>query len=122
MNLDHICILVNNLEKSISFYKQAFDCIEKKIQALPEYGITLASLSFPNSEVTLELIYSNNHLENKICSEFGHIGIKVEEIRDQHVKHQSIGLEVTEIENFVGIYDYYFVEDPDRYKIEIISS
>lgn len=121
MKLDHICIRVKNLEESIIFYKQAFDCTEEKIQDFPEYGFTLVFLSFPNSEVTLELTYNHDYQEYELGNGYGHIGMKVKKIQDLYKKHQSLGIKLTEIKNFGGASDYYFVTDPDGYKIEIIA-
>jgi len=121
MKLDHICIRVSNLRESIAFYQKAFGCEEISMDDFPEYKFTLVFLSFPNSDVKIELTYNYDQKNYDLGDGYGHIGMKAENIRELHEKQTSFGLKVTDIKQFNGASDYYFLEDPDGYKIEIVS-
>jgi len=121
MKLDHICIRVSNLSDSIDFYQKAFGCEELSVDDFPEYKFTLVFLSFPNSEIKIELTYNYDHKNYDLGDGYGHIGLKVNNIQELHARHLSFGLEITDIKNFNGASDYYFLQDPDGYKIEVVS-
>ncbi|MGL5479458.1 MAG: VOC family protein, partial [Clostridium sp.] len=52
---------------------------------------------------------------------FSHIAIGVEDVELTRERHKNLGYEVTELKGLPGKpADYYFVTDPDGYKVEVI--
>ena len=90
----HTCLRVENLEKSIAFYQDAFGFEEKRRKDFPDYKFTIVYLALPLSTPDLEGL---------------------------HAEHKAKGYEVTEPKGLPGTPpNYYFVVDPDGYKVEVI--
>lgn len=117
----HTCYRVADLEKSIEFYTTAFDFTVSRKRDFPEYKFTLVYLTLPNDEYELELTYNYNHGAYNIGDGYGHIAIAVENLEELHAKHKSLGYEVTDLKGLPGSpAGYYFIIDPDGYKVEVI--
>ncbi|VSF13816.1 lactoylglutathione lyase [Streptococcus pneumoniae] len=83
----HTCLRVENLEKSIAFYQDAFGFKELRRRDFPDHAFTIVYLG-------LEAL---------------------------HQEHSAKGYEVTEPNGLPGTTpNYYFVKDPDGYKVEVI--
>ena len=53
---------------------------------------------------------------------FSHIAVGVEDIEAERERHISLGYEVTPMKGLSdGAATYYFVTDPDGYKVEVIK-
>jgi len=119
----HTCIRVMDLEKSLKFYKEALGLIETRRKDFPDHKFTLVYLSSKLGDYELELTYNYNP-ENPytIGNGFSHIAIGVADIEALREKHISFGYEVTPLKGLPGEKPhYYFVTDPDGYKIEVIK-
>lgn len=117
----HTCYRVENLEKSIEFYTTAFDFKISRKRDFPEHKFTLVYLTLPEDEYELELTYNYDHGKYEIGNGYGHIAIKAENLEELHKKHKDLGYEVTDLKGLPGNPpSYYFVFDPDGYKIEVI--
>lgn len=119
----HTCIRVKNLDKSLKFYKEALGLFETRRMDYPEYKFSLVYLSDKEGIYELELTY--NYSQEKaydLGNGFSHIAVGVENIESERDRHISLGYEVTPIK---GLSDkaatYYFVTDPDGYKVEVIK-
>ena len=53
----HTCLRVENLEKSIAFYQDAFGFEEKRRKDFPDYKFTIVYLALPGDDYELELTY-----------------------------------------------------------------
>lgn len=117
----HTCYRVADLKKSLEFYTNAFDFKESRVRDFPEYKFTLAYLTLPGSDYELELTYNYEHGEYDLGNGYGHIAISVENLEELHAKHVEAGYNVTELKGLPGFApSYYFIKDPDGYKIEVI--
>lgn len=120
----HTCIRVTVLEDSLKFYKKALGLIETRRKDYPEHRFTLVYLSDEIGGYEIEITY-NYDRENpyEIGDGFSHIAIGVDELEDIREKHIALGYEVTELKGLPGdTPSYYFVLDPDGYKVEIIRN
>ena len=108
----HTCYRVADLEKSIKFYTEAFDFKVSRERDFKEYKFTLVYLTLPGSDYELELTYNYDH---------GHIAISVSDLEGLYEKHKEAGYDVTDLKGLPGFPpSYYFIKDPDGYKIEVI--
>jgi len=120
----HTCIRVKNLEESLKFYKDALGLIETRKKDFPEHKFTLVYLSDEIGGYEVELTY-NYDVEKpyEIGNGFSHIAIGVDELEEMREKHVELGYEVTPLKGLPGEPPkYYFVTDPDGYKVEVIRN
>lgn len=118
----HTCIRVKNLEDSLKFYKDALGLVETKRVDYEDYKFSLVYLSNEEGGYEIELTY-NYDVEKpyELGNGFSHIAIGVEDVELTRERHKNLGYEVTELKGLPGKpKDYYFVTDPDGYKVEVI--
>lgn len=118
----HTCIRVMNLEKSLEFYKNGLGLIETRRKDFPEYKFTLVYLSNEEGGYEIELTYNYNpEKPYELGNGFSHIAIGADDIVALREKHIEMGYEVTDLKGLPGEKPrYYFVTDPDGYKVEVI--
>ena len=120
----HTCVRVMNLEKSLKFYKEALDFIETRRKDFPEYKFSLVYLSDEIGGYELELTY-NYDVEKPydLGNGYSHIAVEVEDLEKMRERHIALGYEVTPLKGLPGTQpSYYFVTDPDGYKIEVMRA
>lgn len=118
----HTCIRVKNLDLSINFYKNALRLVETRRKDFPEHKFTLVYLSDKIGGYEIELTYNYDQEEPyNIGNGFSHTAISVENLEEMREHHIAMGYEVTPLKGLPGEPPkYYFVTDPDGYKVEII--
>lgn len=122
----HTCYRVKNLQQSIAFYREALDFEIVKERDFPESKFTLVYLS--NSLTTdtyeLELTYNYDQTEPyTIGTGYGHIAVETADLDATHARHLAAGFEVGPLKSLSNnAASYYFITDPDGYKIEIIQA
>lgn len=118
----HTCIRVKNLEESLAFYTTAFPFKETRRRDFPDSKFTLVYLALEGEDYELELTYNYGHEAYNLGNGYGHIAIGSEDFQADYDKHVQAGYSVTDIK---GLTDksarYYFIQDPDGYKIEVID-
>lgn len=121
MKMAHTCVRVKDLEASLDFYQKAFNFEESRRRDFPENKFTLVYLTLPGDDYELELTYNYDHEAYDLGNGYGHIAISTDDLEGLHEKHQAAGLTVTDLKGLPGTApSYYFVVDPDGYKIEVI--
>ena len=121
MKMAHTCVRVKDLEASLKFYQEAFDFVETRRRDFPENKFTLVYLSLPEDDYELELTYNYDHPSYDLGDGYGHIAIATKDLEALHEKHQEAGFNVTDLKGLPGTSpSYYFIVDPDGYKIEVI--
>lgn len=120
--LEHACIRVMDLEKSIEFYKGALGLEEVRRKDFPEWKFTLVYLSDEDRNFEIELTYNYNpEKPYELGNGFSHFALTVGDLEGSHVAHKEAGYSVTDLKGLPGEKPmYYFVSDPDGYMIEII--
>lgn len=118
----HTCIRVKNLEESLAFYTTAFPFKETRRRDFPDSKFTLVYLALEGEDYELELTYNYGHEAYNLGNGYGLIAIGSEDFQADYDKHVQAGYPVTDIK---GLTDksarYYFIQDPDGYKIEVID-
>lgn len=120
----HTCVRVKNLEESLKFYKEGFGLIETNRKDFPEHKFTLVYLSNEVNGYEIELTY-NYDVEKPydLGNGYSHIAVGVDNLEEMREKHIALGYEVTDLKGLPGNEPrYYFVTDPDGYKIEVIRN
>lgn len=119
----HTCIRVKDLEKSISFYGDVIGMEEVRRLDYPEYKFTLVYLALPGDTYELELTYNYDQEEPyDLGNGYGHIAIGVNDLEDTYEEYSQSGYEVTDLKELSdGAASYFFIKDPDGYKIEIVQ-
>lgn len=121
MKMAHTCIRVKNLEASIKFYQEAFGFKESRRRDFKEHQFTLVYLTLPEDDYELELTYNYNHEAYDLGNGYGHIAISSSDLENLHKQHQVAGFEVTDLKGLPNTPpSYYFIIDPDGYKVEVI--
>ncbi|MBU5670161.1 VOC family protein [Peptoniphilus sp. MSJ-1] len=122
MKFLHTMIRVKDLEKSEEFYRE-LGFKESRRKDFPEDKFTLVYLKLDESEYELELTYNYDREEDyELGNGYGHIAISHKDIEKFRDELKSKGYEVTNLSGLSdGSASYFFVVDPDGYKIEIIE-
>lgn len=121
MKMAHTCVRVKDLEASLDFYTKAFGFEESSRRDFPDAKFTLVYLTLPGDDYELELTYNYDHPSYDLGDGYGHIAISSDDVEGLHAKHKEAGFNVTDLKGLPGFPpSYYFIVDPDGYKIEVI--
>lgn len=121
MKMLHTCIRVYDLEASVAFY-QMLGLIETNRKDHTENGFILVYLSDSDGVYELELTYNIGNERYELGNGYSHIALGTLDIEGDHAKHHAAGYEVTPLKGLPGNPpNYYFITDPDGYKVEIIN-
>ncbi len=120
----HTCLRVMNLEKSLKFYQEVLGLKETRRKEFPEHNFSLIYLSDEEGSYELELTYNyNQEKPYELGNGFSHIAVAVENLEASYEKNKALGYEVTDLKGLPGeAPKYYFVTDPDGYKVEVIRA
>lgn len=118
----HTCIRVMDLEKSLRFYTEALGLRETSRKDFPENKFTLVYLSDEEGSYEIELTYNyDQETPYEIGNGFSHLAVGVENLESERERHEAMGFEVTPLKGLPGMApEYYFVTDPDGYRVEVI--
>ncbi|MDU5333677.1 VOC family protein [Enterococcus sp.] len=121
MKMAHTCVRVKDLEASVKFYQEAFGFEESRRRDFPDSKFTLVYLTLPGDEYELELTYNYDHAAYDLGDGYGHIAISSDNLEKLHEEQKNKGFNVTDLKGLPGTDpSYYFITDPDGYKIEVI--
>ncbi len=120
----HTCLRVMNLEKSLKFYQEVLGLKETRRKEFPEHNFSLIYLSDEEGSYELELTYNyNQEKPYELGNGFSHIAVAVENLEASYERNKALGYEVTDLKGLPGeAPKYYFVTDPDGYKVEVIRA
>jgi lactoylglutathione lyase len=117
MRMDHMNINTIDLEKSLAFYRDAFD-LKEVSRIAPDHGeFILAYLTDGVSGFRLEITWLAERKEpyNLDDNEI-HLCFRTDDYEAALKKHKEMGIVAMENDE-MGI---YFVEDPDGYWVEVV--
>lgn len=118
----HTCLRVKDLEASLKFYKDAIGLVESSRKDFPENKFTLVYLTDQDGNYEIELTYNYDTKEPyEIGNGFSHIAVSMSDLEGARDKHKEMGYEVSDLSGLPGEKPrYYFVTDPDGYRVEVI--
>ena len=116
---NHNNINVLNLEKSISFYKEALGLGEVRRKTAGDDSFILVYMGDGQTPHSLELTWLRDRKEPYDLGENEfHLAFTVDDFEAAHAKHQEMGCICYENPG-MGI---YFISDPDGYWLEIVPA
>lgn len=120
----HTMIRVLNEERSINFYKTAFDL--DVATRLDFENFTLVYLRNPEADFEVELtINKGRETPYDLGDGYGHLAFVVDDLESEHARFVTAGLNPRKIVEFERdgtlLAKFFFVEDPDGYEIEILE-
>jgi lactoylglutathione lyase len=120
----HTMFRVLDEQKSVDFYKNAFDL---DIEARFDFdGFTLVYLRNPEADFEIELTVNKERAEPYTHGDgYGHVAVAVDDLDSEHAKLTELGLDPNPIKEFHRegslMARFFFVQDPDGYKIEVLQ-
>ena len=125
MRLLHTMLRVNDLDASIRFYVDQLGMKLLRRNDYPEGKFTLAFVGYGDEKdhTVLELTYNWGRDAYELGDAFGHVAIGVDDIYATCERLRAAGVPITREPGPMkhGKTVIAFVEDPNRYKIELIE-
>jgi lactoylglutathione lyase len=120
----HTMIRVLDLDKSIQFYDRAFGL--KPCHTLDFPDFTLVYLRNDENDFEIELTLNKGQTEPYTHGDgYGHVAVCVDDLAGEHRRFTELGLEPRDIVEFKPdgelLARFFFVQDPDGYKIEVLE-
>jgi lactoylglutathione lyase len=120
----HTMIRVLDEARSLVFYKKAFAFDIADRLDFPEF--TLVYLSNAETPYEVELTINKDRAEPyNLGDGYGHVAFVVNDLDAEHRRFEAEGLKPRKIVEFNNdgkqIARFFFVEDPDGYKIEVLQ-
>ncbi len=117
----HSMIRVSDEAKSLDFYSRAFGL---KIAVFPDFA--LVYLRHSSSPFEVELTVNFDRKETYVLGDgYGHLAVVVDNLEDEHARLEREELSPGPMRDFkhdgVTLARFFFVTDPDGYKIEVIE-
>ena len=120
----HTMIRVLDEERSVSFYCNAFglDVADR----LDFETFTLVYLSNGETGFEVELTVNKGRAEPyQLGDGYGHLAVSVDDLDAEHARFEALGFNPRKIVEFnrdgALLARFFFVEDPDVYKIEVLQ-
>ena len=123
--LIHTMIRVQDLPRSLQFYRQAFGLEVSHRLDFPEF--TLAYLRNAETDEEIELTWNKGRTEPYTHGDgYGHVAVCVDDVKSERQRLVELGMspnDVREFRNDSGelLARYFFIQDPDGYKIEVLE-
>jgi lactoylglutathione lyase len=120
----HTMIRVLDEARACAFYETAFDL--KPVYRLPFDDFTLVYLRNEEAKFELELTINHGRTEPyDLGNGYGHLALNVADLEAEHRRLAGLGLRPKDIKQFdkhgEKIARFFFIEDPDGYKIEVLE-
>ena len=120
----HMMVRVLEEARSVAFYKSAFGL--EVADRLAFETFTLVYLSNVASPFEVELTINHSRKEPYALGDgYGHIAFAVDDLAAEHARIAATGATINPIKEFFRegalLAKFFFVEDPDGYKIEVLQ-
>ena len=120
----HSMIRVLERERSVDFYRRAFGLEVADVFDFETF--TLIYLSNEETEFEVELtVNKGQETPYDLGNGYGHIAFTVDNIEAEHERLSSLGFSPGDIKSLdhegKKLATFFFLEDPDGYKIEILQ-
>lgn len=122
--LIHSMIRVLDEERSRAFYQAAFGL--ESVQRLDFESFTLVYLRNAESTFELELTINKPRTEPyELGDGYGHLAVSVDDLDSEHARLSALGLNPGKLVDFkpdgIVVARFFFITDPDGYKIEVLQ-
>lgn len=118
--LVEICLRIKDLDATLDFYTNLFDFEVASHRKFPEDKFDLVYLNSPGATVQIELTYNYDSEPYTIGNGFSHLGVTVSDLEKMHEICKASAYETGGLRGLSGgTPSYFFVTDPDGYRIEV---
>lgn len=123
--LIHTMIRVRDLDKSLTFYQSAFG-LEPSYR-LDFDSFSLVYLRNSESDTEIELTWNKGRAEPYSHGDgYGHVAFVVDDAIHERERLTALGFAPNDLKEFFAadgalIARYFFIQDPDGYKIEVLE-
>ncbi|KXU82364.1 lactoylglutathione lyase [Paraburkholderia monticola] len=123
--LIHTMIRVQDLSRSLDFYGKVFNFTVSHRLDFPDF--TLAYLRNDEAETEIELTWNKGRAEPYSHGDgYGHVAFVVDDAKSDRQRLLDMGLAPNDLREFKAddgtlIARYFFIQDPDGYKIEVLE-
>ncbi len=123
--LIHTMIRVQDLSRSLDFYDKVFGLKVSHRLDFPEFA--LAYLRNGEADTELELTWNKGHAEPYTHGDgYGHVAFVADDAKAERQRLLDMGFEPNDLREFHAddgslIARYFFIQDPDGYKIEVLE-
>lgn len=120
----HTMVRVLDEEKAVDFYQKAFGLdIEDRFEF---DGFTLVYMKNQENDFEVELTVNHSQTEPYIHGDgYGHLAVSVSDVASEHERFEALVLNPTPVKEFhrdgTLMAKFFFVQDPDGYKIEVLQ-
>ena len=120
----HTMVRVLDEARSVFFYDQAFGLKVAERLDFPDF--TLVYLSNAETPFEVELTVNKGRTNPyELGDGYGHVAVSVDDLDVEHARFEAAGLKPRKIVEFNRdgrlFARFFFVEDPDGYKIEVLQ-
>ena len=120
----HSMIRVRDLDASMKFYETAFGLTSA--DRFDFDGFSLVYLRNPENDFEIELTWNHGRAEPYTHGDgYGHVAVTVPDLDSEHRRFTERGLNPNPIKEFQRngalMAKFFFVQDPDGYKIEVLQ-
>lgn len=110
---------VQDLDRSLAFYKQALGLTEKRRKTASDGSFIIVYIGSESSDFELELTWLRDHPDPyDIGEEEFHLAFRTDDFKAAHKLHEEMGCICFENPE-MGI---YFIQDPDGYWLEVLPA
>ena len=110
---------VQDLDRSLTFYKQALGLTEKRRKTASDGSFIIVYVGNDTSDFELELTWLRDHPDRyDIGEEEFHLAFRADDYEAAHKLHEEMGCICFENPE-MGI---YFIQDPDGYWLEVLPT
>ncbi len=120
----HTMIRVRDEERSVAFYRTAFGL--EVAGRYPFDGFTLIYMANPETGFELELtVNAGRDAAYDLGDGYGHLAVSVDDLAAEHARFEAAGLKPNPLKTMERDGEpfarFFFVSDPDGYKIEVLE-
>ncbi|MFB9125545.1 lactoylglutathione lyase [Paraburkholderia dipogonis] len=123
--LIHTMIRVHDLPRSLAFYQKAFNFDVAHRLDFPDF--TLAYLRNAEADAEIELTWNKGREEPYSHGDgYGHVAFVVDDAKHERQRLLDLGMTPNDLREFHNdngelLARYFFIQDPDGYKIEVLE-
>ena len=120
----HMMVRVREEARSVDFYRRAFGLTVA--DRFVSDSFTLVYLRNPEADFEIELTVNHGRAEPYGLGDgYGHVAFAVDDLDAEHARFEQEGLAPAPIKEFFRdgglMARFFFVQDPDGYKIEVLQ-
>lgn len=120
----HSMVRVMDDQKSMAFYEKAFGLKLAERIDFPDFSLIYMSNAETGFE--LELTHNKGRTETyNLGNGYGHLALVVDDVDAEHRRIAGLGYQPKDVKDFQHngktLARFFFIDDPDGYKIEVIQ-